>query len=123
MAYAITVSDSFVARHALTVPDAGPEGELHTHQYAVDATFRGDELDERAYLLDVDEATAALTSVLDRYRDATLNECLPGNPSCERLATAIHDDLRRSVDARAVERLEVAVQEDDVAVVSYVGSV
>ena len=119
MSYAVTVSEPLVAQHALTVPNAGPEGELHSHAFEVEATFHGSELGEDGYLLDIDDAVAALESVLDRYRDETLNDHLEGNPSCERLAAAVHADLRASLSAAAVEELAVTVHEDDAATVTY----
>lgn len=121
MSYTVTVSDSFVAEHSLTVPDAGPEGEPHTHTFDVEATFRGSELGAYGYLLDIDDATAALETIADDYRHERLNDRLPGNPSCERLAEAIYADLQRAVDAEPVDRIEVTVHEDDTATVTYAG--
>ena len=119
MGYAVTVSETFVAQHHLTVPDAGPEGVPHSHTFTVEATFGGPELGEYGYLLDIDDATAALSTTAARYRDVTLNDHLDGNPSCEHLAAAIHADLRVAVDAPAVEDLVVTVHEDDTATVTY----
>ena len=39
--YAVSVSRTFVAQHALTVPDPGPEGTVHSHRYTVEATVSG----------------------------------------------------------------------------------
>ena len=121
MHYTVTVSEPFVAQHALTVPEAGPEGSLHSHRFVASVTFRGPELGEGAYLLDVDDASAALAGVVDRYRDETLNDSLEGNPSCEQLARALHTDVRRALEAPAVEELTVAIEEDGTAVVGYTG--
>ena len=123
MRYAVTVSETFVAQHHLTVPDAGPEGRPHSHTFTVEATFGGPELGEYGYLLDIDEATAALSATVERYRDENLNDHLDGNPSCERLASAIHADLRAAADIPTVEGLVVAVHEDDTATVTYAAPV
>ena len=121
--YTITVTDSFVAQHVLTVPDPTPgEGELHSHAFEVEVTFRGPRLGEYGYLLDIDLARAELRDAVGGYRDVTLNERLDGNPSVERLATALFDDLA-GIDAPAVEEVTVAVREDDAATVSYTGSI
>ncbi|WP_290818534.1 6-pyruvoyl tetrahydropterin synthase family protein [Halovivax sp.] len=119
--YTVTVGEAFVAQHHLTVPGAGPEGRVHSHTFEAEATFRGPALGERGYLLDIDAATEALSTVVDRYRDETLNDHLEGNPSCERLAAAIHDDLRDALEAPAVEDLVVTVREDETAVVTCAG--
>ncbi|TKX59186.1 6-carboxytetrahydropterin synthase [Halorubrum sp. ASP1] len=119
--YELTVSETFVAQHYLTVPNppAG-EAELHSHTFTAEATFRGPELGEYGYLLDIDLALDALADAADRYRDETLNEHLEGNPSAERLARALFDALA-TVDAPAATRLTVTVREDDAASVSYAG--
>lgn len=120
--YTVAASEAFVARHWLTVPDPGPEGEPHSHSYEAEVQFRGESLAEHGYLVDIDAARAALSAVLDRYRDATLND-LPEfegrNPSAERLARAINDRLRERVDAPAVDRVRVKLWEDDAAWVAH----
>ncbi|SDF30117.1 6-pyruvoyltetrahydropterin/6-carboxytetrahydropterin synthase [Halorubrum xinjiangense] len=119
--YELTVSESFVAQHYLTVPNPpADEAELHSHTFTAEATFRGPELGEYGYLLDIDLALDALADAADRYRDETLNEHLDGNPSAERLARALFDDLA-AVDAPAATELSVTVREDDIASVAYAG--
>ncbi|MUW14771.1 6-carboxytetrahydropterin synthase [Halorubrum sp. CBA1125] len=120
--YTVTVTESFVAQHYLTVPSPPPEeAELHSHAFEAEATFRGPELGAYGYLLDIDHARAALAAAVDAYRDETLNDHLAGNPSVERLARALFDALAAAVDAPAAEELSVTVHEDDTALVSYTG--
>ncbi|SFR48981.1 MULTISPECIES: 6-pyruvoyl trahydropterin synthase family protein [Halorubrum] len=119
--YELTVSESFVAQHYLTVPNPpADEAELHSHTFEAEATFRGPELGEHGYLLDIDLALEAIADAADRYRDETLNDHLEGNPSAERLARALFDALA-DVDAPAATELTVSVREDDAASVSYTG--
>ena len=119
--YELTVSESFVAQHYLTVPNPpADEAELHSHTFEVEATFSGPELGEYGYLLDIDLALEAIAAAADRYRDETLNDHIDGNPSAERLARALFDALA-GVDAPAATELTVTVREDDVASVSYAG--
>lgn len=121
--YTLTVIDSFVAQHALTIPNppAG-EAEVHSHAFETEVTFRGSELGEYGYLLDIDLARATLEEVINRYRDTTLNDHLEGNPSVERLSRALFSELAE-IDAPTVEELTVTVHEDDVAAASYTGPV
>lgn len=120
--YAVTVTEAFVAQHYLTVPNPpAEEATLHSHAFEAEVTFRGSELGEHGYLLDIDLARAAVADAVDAYRDETLNEHLAGNPSVERLARALFDRLA-DLDAPAVEELTVAVHEDDTALVRYTGS-
>lgn len=116
--YAVTVTEPFVAQHFLTVPNPPEEeAELHSHAFRAEVTFRGPTLNEYGYLIDIDLARAALADAADRYRDETLNDHLPGNPSVERLAAALFDELA-DVDAPHAEELTVLVHEDDAATVS-----
>jgi len=120
--YELTVSETFVAQHFLTVPNPpADEGTLHSHAFTAEATFRGPELGEYGYLLDIDLAVEALGAAADRYRDETLNDHLDGNPSAERLARRLFDALA-GVDAPAATELTVTVREDDAASVSYTGA-
>jgi len=120
--YTVTVMEAFVAQHFLTVPNPGPEGELHSHLFTAHAEFRGPDLGEYDYLLNIDDARAALAAVAADYRDTTLNdrEGFAGrNPSVELLARRVHEALSERLDAPGVEELVVTVEEDDVASVAY----
>ena len=126
MTYRTTVTRQFVAQHFLTVPDPGPEGELHSHVFSVEATFAGPSLNGYDYLVDIDDVRAALDGVEDRYRDATLND-LPEfegyNPSVERFARVVHERLAPAAAGDPAETLRVTVWEDDEAAAGYEGSV
>jgi len=126
MTYRTTVTRQIVAQHYLTVPDPGPEGDLHSHVFSVEATFAGPSLDEYDYLVDIDDVRAALDDVEDRYRDATLND-LPefegNNPSVERFARVLHDRLAPAAAGGATESLRVTVWEDDEAAAGYEGPI
>jgi len=120
--YSTTVLTDFVAQHYLTVPDPGPEGEPHSHHYEVQLRFRGPELNEYDYLVDIDDAQAALADIEDRYRDAMLNdrpEFEGHNPSVERFARVIFEQVTDTVTDDTVTELRVTVWEDDEAAASY----
>ena len=120
--YSTTVLTQFVAQHYLTVPDPGPEGDPHSHHFEVELTFRGPELNEYQYLVDIDDAEAALSRLTDRYRDQLLNE-LPefagDNPSVERFARVIFARVTDIVTEDTVTELAVTVWEDDQAAATY----
>ncbi len=120
--YSTTVLTEFVAQHYLTVPNAGPEGDPHSHHYSVELCFRGPELNEFDYLVDIDDAEAALSSLADRYRDTMLND-LPEfegyNPSVERFAKVIFERVTERVTDETVTELSVTIWEDDAAAASY----
>jgi 6-pyruvoyltetrahydropterin/6-carboxytetrahydropterin synthase len=116
--YTVTVSETFVAQHFLTVPDPGPEGEVHSHQFEVSVEFRGDSLGEYGYLVDIDAASDALTTVVEHYRDELLND-LPAfeghNPSVEHFSRLFGDRLLELLDVPQVDELRVKLWEDDTA--------
>lgn len=120
--YTVTVSREFVAQHALTVPDAGPEGEWHSHQYELELQLHGETLNEYGYLVDIDDVTMALDRVVDRYRDETLND-LPEfegrNPSLEHFARILCNRLLDEVEAPEADSAMVKLWEDETAWVSY----
>lgn len=120
--YTVTVSREFVAQHVLTVPDAGPEGEWHSHQYELELRLHGTTLNEYGYLLDIDDVTRALDRAVDRYRDETLND-LPEfegrNPSLEHFARILCDRLLDDVEAPEVDSATVKLWEDGTAWASY----
>ena len=120
--YAVAVDRSFVAQHYLTVPEPGPEGTLHSHQFTVEATFRGPELDEFEYLVDIDDLTAAMETVAGFFTDRTLNDlsAFEGvNPSAERFARVFGDRLLDHVDPDNATALRIEIEEDDVARVAH----
>ncbi|MFD1569881.1 6-pyruvoyl trahydropterin synthase family protein [Halorubrum laminariae] len=124
--YATTVTTEFVAQHYLTVVDDGPESVPHSHQFAVELTFRGPALNEHDYLVDIDDADAALADIADRYRDALLNDFSEfdgRNPSVERFARVIFERVTAAVTDDTVSEVAVTVWEDDDAGATYDGPV
>lgn len=123
--YTVSVTRSFVAQHYLTVPNPGPEGELHSHQFTAEVTFRGPELGEYGYLVDINAVIKAVEAVVETVRDETLNE-LPAfeglNPSAEHFARIFGDRLTDRLTPEPATDLTVALQEDDVATVSHTRS-
>lgn len=120
--YRVSVSTDFVAQHFLTVPDPGPEGEPHSHRYELEVRCHGPELNEYGYLLDIDDLTAAVDAIEERYRDELLNDREAFeelNPSVEHFARIVADRIVDAIDAPEVEALTVRLWEDDIAWASY----
>jgi len=120
--YELTVTRDFVAQHYLTVPDPGPEGEPHSHHFTAEVRFAGPELGDYGYLVDIDDVDAILDDLVERYRDALLND-LPefegDNPSVERFARLFGDRVEQALEDPTPERLEVRLWEDDVSWASH----
>ena len=116
------VRRTFVAQHFLTVPDPGPEGEPHSHQFTAEVEFAAPELGEYGYVVDIDAVETTLDDLEDRYRDSLLND-LPefgdGNPSVERFARLFGDRLAAALEDPTPTRLVVRMWEDDLAWASH----
>lgn len=119
--YQLMVRRDFVAQHYLTVPDCGPENEWHSHHFEVEVLLEGDELNQHGYLVDIVDVEAALDGLVDRYRDATLND-LPEfdglNPSIEHFSRIFCESFRERVDAGDLDTT-VKIWEDEDAWASY----
>lgn len=120
--YAITVERAFVAQHFLTVPDPGPEGDLHSHHYTAKVQLAGRDLNEYGYLVDIDAVDDHLNATVNHYQDAVLNE-LPEfeglNPSLEHFARLFGQTFLDGLDAPEAESLIVKLREDEVAWASH----
>ena len=120
--FTVTVVEDFVAQHYLIVPNPGPEGDPHSHHYEVELEFRGSELNQYDYLVDIDDVEAAIDGLLDRYEDTMLND-LPEfegyNPSVERFAEVVWERVTRQVTDETIKEVAVTVWEDDEAYAAY----
>lgn len=120
--YTVSVRRPFIAQHFLTIPDPGPEGTLHSHQFTAVVEFEGDELNEYGYLVDIDEINDALDAVIDSYADTTLNDqpAFEGlNPSVEHFSRIFCEELLAAADPSVPDRIRVRLWEDDEAYASY----
>jgi 6-pyruvoyltetrahydropterin/6-carboxytetrahydropterin synthase len=116
--YELMVRRDFIAQHFLTVPNCGPENELHSHHFDLEVRLEGDTLNQHGYLVDITNVELIMNDLVDRYRDATLNECeaFEGlNPSIEHFARIVAEQVRDGLDTERLERLSVRIWEDEQA--------
>ncbi|MFA7504314.1 MAG: 6-carboxytetrahydropterin synthase [Burkholderiaceae bacterium] len=95
--YRLAITRDFIARHFLIGGDWGAENSEHSHHYKVQVRLRGESLNAHGYLADIVDLEAALDEAVARFRDRTLNDLEPFakiNPSLERFARVLYDDLR-----------------------------
>jgi 6-pyruvoyltetrahydropterin/6-carboxytetrahydropterin synthase len=121
--YTLAIEREFVARHFLVGGDWGPENELHSHRYRVEAALEGPVLDRHGFLVDIVALEALLTELVAYFRDRTLND-LPEfaglNPSIEHLARMLCQEVKSRVKA-PLKAVTVRVWEDGVAWAAYRG--
>jgi 6-pyruvoyltetrahydropterin/6-carboxytetrahydropterin synthase len=119
--FEITVEEKFAAGHALRNYHGKCEN-VHGHNYKVEVTLAGAELDSAGLLLDFVEVKKALGAVVDRLDHQYLNDLPPFdelNPSAENMARYIYEELARGLPAGRVTLSAVKLWETDTASATY----
>jgi 6-pyruvoyl-tetrahydropterin synthase len=126
--FSVTVRDHMLVAHSLQGEVFGPAQRLHGATYVVDATFRGESLDDDGILLDIGRATEELHRVVAdlSYRNLDDETAFKGtNSTTEVLAKHVADRLADQVRAGAfgnsagVSSIVVTLHESHVAWASY----
>ena len=126
--YGVTVRDHMMVAHSFQGEVFGPAQRLHGATFVVDATFRGDDLDENGILVDIGRAAEELHAVLAdlTYRNLDDEPAFAGtNTTTEVLARHVADLLAERIRAGAlggeagVTGLVVTLHESHVAWASY----
>ncbi len=119
--YSVAVARDFTARHFLV--DASPEeSREHAHSYRLELILEGDGLDDRGYLVDIDEVKSRLDAILDRYRGKLLNELAEFarlNPSLENFSRIVCFLFRAAEKSSRIATISVRIWEDDSAWAGY----
>ncbi len=127
--FGVTVRDHMMVAHSFRGDGFGPAQALHGATYVVDATFRGESLDDDGILVDIGRAAEALRAVVADlgYRNLDDDERFAGrNTTTEVLAEHVADRLAQQVGALgggAVTGIEVTLRESHVAWATYERSV
>ena len=94
--YTLRVEGAFEAAHRV-VNYPGKCDRLHGHNWVVEATFQGTQLDELGMLIDFKVAKKALAEILEDFDHYYLNDFPPFkdgiNPTAENLARIIYERL------------------------------
>jgi 6-pyruvoyltetrahydropterin/6-carboxytetrahydropterin synthase len=103
----------------------GPEGQLHAHDYRIEAVVERAELDGRGMVCDLDVLDAALASLADHVRDQDLELIRP--PEAEAVTVEVfarwaHDTLAERLAGTGAD-LAVRVWESPVAFAGYRASI
>ena len=98
--YEVRVEADFAAAHFLKDYHGKCEN-LHAHNSKVYAHVRGDRLDEGGMLLDFTELKASLRKVCGLLDHKNLNDfdCFKQNPSAERIASFIAENILEDIPA------------------------
>jgi 6-pyruvoyltetrahydropterin/6-carboxytetrahydropterin synthase len=122
--FEVSVEDSFAAGHALR----GYRGKCenpHGHNYKVQITLAGEQLDSIGLLYDFKDLKQAMGEIIDRLDHQFLNDIDPFrelNPSAENMAKYFYDEatahLRQSTGGR-VKVKQVKIWETDTTTATY----
>ena len=97
--FEVSVEKSFAAGHALR----GYRGKcenVHGHNYKVQVTLEGDDLDSIGLLYDFVEVKRMIQAIVDRLDHQFMNDIPPFdklNPSAENLARYFYQELQRGL--------------------------
>jgi 6-pyruvoyltetrahydropterin/6-carboxytetrahydropterin synthase len=122
--YEVTVERTFAAGHYLRNYKGKCENP-HGHNYKVEVTLRGAELDKAGLLLDFKDLKDVLRAVIDRLDHQMLNDVEPFisiNPSAENIAKYFFDEANvrlRSLTGNRVFVKDVTVWETDTTNARY----
>jgi 6-pyruvoyltetrahydropterin/6-carboxytetrahydropterin synthase len=100
----------------------GPEGQLHAHDYRLEAVVGRRELDDRGMVCDLDILDETLGAIADRLRDADLEVIRPPEAEAvtvEVFARWLHGALADAARAGGGEDLAVRVWESPLAFGGY----
>ena len=120
--YALGLERSFVAQHFLVGGDWGPENDLHSHSYKVEIRLEGQELNEHGYLVDIVRLEDHINSLIERYRNLTLNDSAEFaglNPSIENFARILCLAFAAPYEGTNIKILTLRLWEDEIAWAEY----
>ncbi len=127
--FSVTVRDHMMVAHSFRGEVFGPAQRLHGATFVVDATFRGEALDDHGILVDIGRATEVLHDVVAElsYRNLDDEPAFRGtNTTTEVLAKHVGDRLAERLaagdvgaSAGGVTALVVTLHESHVAWASH----
>jgi 6-pyruvoyltetrahydropterin/6-carboxytetrahydropterin synthase len=118
------VGSSISVRALHQMPIEGPEGELHAHDYRIEAVVGRRELDEHGMVCDLDLLRAALRAAAAQIEGQDLERIRPSSAEAvtvEVLARWAHQRLSAAVVETGGETLTVRVWETSTDFAGYTG--
>jgi 6-pyruvoyltetrahydropterin/6-carboxytetrahydropterin synthase len=119
--FELTIQAEFEAAHNLcNYP--GKCHRLHGHNWRVEVTVRGTELDELGMIIDFTVLKAEVKTIIDRLDHYYLNELAVFkeiNPTAEHIAKYIYDELVAPLTVKKVQIYQVKVWESPRSAVAY----
>jgi len=120
--FEVSVEDTFAAGHALRNYKGKCEN-VHGHNYRVQVTLSGPELDSIGLLVDFVAVKKLMHTVVDRLDHQFLNDLAPFdalNPSAENMAKYFYDEIAGGLgQSTPVKLAQVRIWETDTSSATY----
>ena len=119
--FEVSVEETFAAGHSLRNYKGKCEN-VHGHNYKVQVTIQGPQLDSIGLLVDFVEVKRLIHSVVDRLDHQFINDLPPFdalNPSAENLAKYFYDEISRGMNAGGPRLAQVKIWETDITNATY----
>jgi len=122
--YEVTVEDTFAAGHYLRNYKGKCENP-HGHNYRVQVTLAGRELDQAGLLLDFKDLKQVMKHVVDYLDHQMMNDLEPFttlNPSAENLAKYFFEQTNQRLQQQTAGRVEikrVTIWETETSIATY----
>ena len=120
--FEVSVEETFAAGHALRNYHGKCEN-VHGHNYRVQVTLEGAELDAAGLLVDFVHIKKLMREVIERLDHRYLNDVPPFdalNPSAENMARYLYEEMSKGLAAGTAVRLSaVKLWETDTASATY----
>jgi len=120
--FEVTVQQTFAAGHALR-NYRGKCENVHGHNYRIEVTVEGEQLDSIGLLVDFVELKRLMKDVIDYLDHRFINDLEPFdklNPSAENIAKYFHDRITAGLSPEVPVRLaQVKVWETDTSSAVY----
>jgi 6-pyruvoyltetrahydropterin/6-carboxytetrahydropterin synthase len=120
--YEVKVVTRFAAAHRLTMVGEKCEN-MHGHNWKIEVSLAGEALDAGGVLMDFGEVKGRLREIIERIDHQFLNELemfQGGQPSSERIAAYIGQELQNAISAPGVRVSRVSAWESDDSCATYI---
>ena len=119
--FEVSVEETFAAGHALR-NYRGKCENVHGHNYRVQVTVEGEELNSIGLLVDFGDLKKLIRAIVGRLDHQFLNDLAPFdaiNPSAENMARYFYDEITSGLSAPGQRIREVKIWETDITSATY----
>ncbi len=119
--FEVSVEETFAAGHALR-NYRGKCENVHGHNYRVQVTVEGEELNSIGLLVDFGDLKKLIRTIVGRLDHQFLNDLAPFdaiNPSAENMARYFYDEITGGLEIPGPRIREVKIWETDITSATY----